>query len=299
MPAAAVAVVQAAVPAPPSAVAAAQAPAGPAPSSAPAPFATPAAPGAAAVAAAGPATAELAVAGSPAASAASASATVVAPPPPPQPGTVRGDLALRAVLDLRLPDPGVAGAPAAAAALALAGIRSAASAQPGARPRTESAPPTLVKQLAAASEAARADPAGPERPTLPSGMGEALVRAVREGAAESVVKPESLADYDLVVGLPLQDQGRPTPARLAVAERRTAAGNATYLRVDAELSHLGPVSVRLSGVDGGPLAITLLADGGGGQALADELPALAASLERLGIVAGLRVASLDEDAAHG
>jgi hypothetical protein len=47
------------------------------------------------------------------------------------------------------------------------------------------------------------------------------------------------------------------------------------------------------------MAITLLADGPGGQALAEALPGLAESLQQLGMVAGLRVASLAADDGHG
>ena len=82
---------------------------------------------------------------------------------------------------------------------------------------------------------------------------------------------------------------------------RLTPGGTAYMvvRVDTELSHLGSISVRLSGLQDGPMAITLLADGPGGQALAEALPGLAESLQQLGMVAGLRVASLAADDGHG
>jgi hypothetical protein len=83
----------------------------------------------------------------------------------------------------------------------------------------------------------------------------------------------------------------PTPARLAVATRSTAGGQeATFVRVDAELSQLGPVSIRLSGpAAGGPIAITLVAEGAAGPALAEHLPQLVEDLRKLGLDAAVRV----------
>lgn len=118
-----------------------------------------------------------------------------------------------------------------------------------------------------------------------------MAPAVREHLAEQVFKPKELADYDRVVPLPLTATQVPTPARLAVATRSVGGGSqATFVRVDAELTRLGPVSIRLSGVDsGGPLAITLIAGPAGGAALADGLPDLIADLHTLGIDAAVRV----------
>jgi hypothetical protein len=217
-------------------------------------------------------------------------------------------VALRAALGLPVPDGEREGTAGVMRAMVLAGLREAA-ASPAApatlaavttRP-TEAAPATLLQRLASVptatlSEDRRASaPATNLSPGLsaPVTLGEAVAHAAREQAAQSVFKPSTMADYDLVMGLPLQADGRPTPARLAVARRAVAGGTATFLRVDAELSQLGPVSVRLSGVEGGALAITLMADGAGGRALAESLPDLAQSLQALGIVAGLRVTTLD------
>jgi hypothetical protein len=203
--------------------------------------------------------------------------------------------ALRALLALSVPDATQDGAPAVMQALALAGVRSSAAAGPAV---------TLLKQLAAAvppapppgvAAAVAAGGAAAGQATLTA----ALVHAVREGSAITLVKPAALADYDLVLGVPLQDQGGAVPTRLAVATRPTAGGTATYLRVDTELSHLGAVSVRLSGIADGPMVITLLADGGGARALAAALPALAQGLHELGLSAGLRVASLAHEDGHG
>jgi hypothetical protein len=76
-----------------------------------------------------------------------------------------------------------------------------------------------------------------------------------------------------------------------VAKRATGGGaSATFLRVDAELSRLGAVSIRLSGADdGGPLAITLVAPPAGAAALADGLPELVGDLRTLGLDAAVRV----------
>ncbi len=201
--------------------------------------------------------------------------------------------ALRTLLTLSVPDATADGAPAVMQALALAGVRSSAAAGPAA---------SLLKHLAAAlppppAEWAAAATGGAS--AAQATLTQALVHAVREGSATTLVKPAALADYDQVLGVPLQDQGVAVPTRLAVASRPTAGGTATYLRVDTELSHLGAVSMRLSGIAGGPLVITLLADGGGARALAAALPALAQGLHELGLIAGLRVASLAGEDGHG
>ncbi len=126
-------------------------------------------------------------------------------------------------------------------------------------------------------------------------MDETVTRTVREHLADQVFKPKDLADYDRVVPLPLSAAQVTTPARLAVASRSTGGGaQATFVRVDAELTRLGPVSIRLSGADsGGPLAITLITSRPSGAALADELPALVADLRALGLDAAVRVVADD------
>jgi hypothetical protein len=127
----------------------------------------------------------------------------------------------------------------------------------------------------------------------------AVAHVMREQAAETVVKPQALVDYDIVLGLPLMVNNQPMPARLAIAERQTSAGTATFLRVDAELTALGPLSVRISGIENGPMAITVLATGPALGALADALPDLSASLRELGLTAGVRIADLAEDLDGG
>lgn len=131
-----------------------------------------------------------------------------------------------------------------------------------------------------------------DRPNEPQPA--AVIRAAREAAAELVFKPAELADYDLVVALPLLAQQQPVPARLAVTSRTTPGGQrAWWLRVDAELSALGAISVRLSGAEGGPIAITIAASAHGGAIISDGLADLASDLDALGIQAGIRVTGLD------
>lgn len=126
-------------------------------------------------------------------------------------------------------------------------------------------------------------------PDAPRAVEAALV-AVREAVAQDLLPPKELADYDRVLALPLADHGRPVPARLAVTTRRTATGGlACWMRVDCELSRLGPVSVRLGSVDAGPVAITLFTTPAAGAALAAGLPALGDDLRALGVDAALRV----------
>ncbi len=121
---------------------------------------------------------------------------------------------------------------------------------------------------------------------------EAAMAAVREVAAQQLFPPVHLADYDRVLGLPLMVAGQPMAARLAVSTRRTADGRtACWLRVDCAMSRLGEVSVRMSGADGGPVAVTLVAAPAAAAELAAALPDLTADLHARGLVAALRVVS--------
>ncbi len=212
-----------------------------------------------------------------------------------------------------IPDAVREGAAGVRRALSLAGVRSspdgAAPANSSAAPATavasaaQAALPGLLRQLAAAlprpessgtaptsaeDAPARGDPADPLG-GVTGALTSALVHTAHEQAGQTVFKPDALADYRLVLSLPLQADGQPTPARLAIGERPGPDGATTYLRVDTELSDLGTVSVRLSGVDGGPLTITLVGSAAGSRALEEALPALVGSLRALGLTAGVRV----------
>jgi hypothetical protein len=197
-----------------------------------------------------------------------------------------------------VPDLARGGATAVLQALALAGVRPRDA---GELPVPKSEPTLLHRLDVPIDESgpirASVDTATRQPPHTP--LDAAVVQIMREQAAETVVKPQSLVDYDVVLGLPLQIQGQPLPARLAVAERQTSGGRATFLRVDAELTHLGPLSVRISGIENGPMAITVLATGPALNALAEALPDLNESLRALGLTAGVRVADLTEDLARG
>jgi hypothetical protein len=197
-----------------------------------------------------------------------------------------------------LPDLARGGATAVLQALALAGVRPRETGEV----IVPKSAPTLLHRLdvpVEQTDAIRATIDSTTRPPHQPQIEAAIAHIMREQAAETVVKPQALVDYDLVLGLPLQVNGQPMPARLAVAERKTSAGTATFLRVDAELTHLGPLSVRISGIEGGPMAITVLGVGPALGALTEALPELNESLRALGLTAGVRVADLIEDLDHG
>jgi hypothetical protein len=197
-----------------------------------------------------------------------------------------------------VPDLARGGATAVLQALALAGVRPRDTSEV-ILPKVE---PTLLHLMAQPVEeidAARASTDSTTRHQQPPLLEQAVVHAMREQAAETLVKPRSLLDYDVVFGLPLTADQQPLPARVAVAERSTSAGTATFLRVDADLSALGPLSVRISGIENGPMAITVLASGAALAALGEALPDLSESLRALGLTAGVRLADLAEDPDHG
>ena len=229
----------------------------------------------------------------PAASVASASSTVNAPLTSATIVTTNATL-----LGTTIPDLERDGVSAAMQALSLAGVRPRQSAEARSAPVESS----LIHRLGALVSAPDLPAQAKEVATRyesPIPIDAAVANVMREQVAETIVKPQALADYDVVLALPMQSQGQPTPARLAVAERQTAGGTATFVRVDAELTHLGPLSVRLSGIEGGPMAITLLGSGPALAALVAALPNLSESLRQLGLTAGLRVADLGEDHPHG
>ena len=203
-----------------------------------------------------------------------------------------------ALLGTAIPDLERDGVSAAMQALSLAGVRPRQSAEA----RSAPVDPPLIHRLgvlASSPDLPAQVKEGVTRHESPIPMDAAVANVMREQIAETVVKPQALADYEVVLALPMHAQGQPTPARLAVAERHTAGGTATFVRVDAELTYLGPLSVRLSGIEGGPMAITLLGTGPALAALAAALPDLSESLRQLGLTAGLRVADLGEDHPHG
>lgn len=183
-------------------------------------------------------------------------------------------------------------------ALALAGVRPRDTSEV-ILPRAEPTLLNLVAQPVEAIDPTRASTDSTMRHQQPPLLEAAVMHVMREQAAETVVKPQSLMDYDFVFGLPLQANNQPLPARLAVAERKTSAGTATFLRVDAELSQLGPLSVRISGIENGPMAITVLAAGPALAALGEALPDLTEALRALGLAAGVRIADLTEDLSYG
>lgn len=208
-------------------------------------------------------------------------------------------LPLLAALLARLPDERSASDPASASIPAtVPGLTPTPDGRPPAGPAFPDEGTASELALPASQTAAEnADPAGEilrhaDHPNEPQPA--AVVRAAREAAAELVFKPAELADYDLVVALPLLAQQQPVPARLAVTSRTTPSGQrAWWLRVDAALSALGPISVRLSGAEGGPIAITIAASAHGGAIISSGLADLAADLDALGIQAGIRVTELD------
>ena len=202
------------------------------------------------------------------------------------------------LLGTTIPDLERDGVSAAMQALSLAGVRPRHSAEARSAPVQSPLIHRLGALVSAPDLPAQTKEVATRHESSPP-MDAAVANVMREQVAETVVKPQALADYNVVLALPMQAQGQPTPARLAVAERHTAGGTATFVRVDAELTHLGPLSVRLSGIEGGPMAITLLATGPALAALVTALPNLSESLHQLGLTAGLRVADLAEDHPHG
>ena len=159
---------------------------------------------------------------------------------------------------------------------------------PGARHQAPPRAPDEALGLPAASTVAT-DPA----PAF-SVTGNELT-AVHEQVARDLLPPPDLTEYDRVLALPLAIAGQPLPARLAVTTRHSANGTqACWMRLDCELSRLGPVSVRLGGVEGAPVAITLVARPAAAAELAAALPQLTHDLHQLGVEAAVRVVAEDE-----
>lgn len=157
----------------------------------------------------------------------------------------------------------------------------------GIRPAGDGSPPITDTPLA---QAARAHLAAPDQV--------AIRAALVDAAATTLMPADDLADYDLVLPLPLQHQGQDIPARIAVTSRRSRDGTPSgWLRVDADLGGLGPISIRLSGHDRS-VAVHLIADGAGHRALGDGLEDLRAALATLDLSAQVRL-SRSSEVAHG
>ena len=180
----------------------------------------------------------------------------------------------------------------AATAGATSASQSASSPVPAGSP--ESQPLARVSLAAlppADGEPETASTVGPSVPEAPSTSSTSTpTTMLRDVVAQDLLPPKDLADYDRVLALPLAVQGQPVPARLAVSARRTADGGlACWMRVDCELSQLGPLSVRLGGADAGPVAITLVTTPAAGPTIAEAITALSDDLRAAGIDAALRV----------
>lgn len=161
----------------------------------------------------------------------------------------------------------------------------------------------LVQALAHAWRSEAEVPAGtaPGVASVVPTAGGDLLPALRQLAAESLLPPQHLQDYDVVLPFPLALAGRPVPARLAI--RRQAGGRtaseAIYLRIDADLVRLGPLSLRLGSAGDGILSLVLVASGRAVEALAAELPDLEADLQQQGLRAHIRVLDQAELDRHG
>ena len=191
------------------------------------------------------------------------------------------------------PDGGREGVPAIMKALSHVGILPRDETKAGVVPREQ----TAMQQLAQAVTASPQEPSDTRAPLVQQTVDQALTVMVREQLAETMFKPQALADYDKVIAVPMFVQQQPTPTRFAIAERKTAAGTATFVRVDTELTSLGPISVRMSGIDGGAVSITIFARGPAQVNLTEALPALSDSLRTLGVTAGIRIADWSDSNA--
>lgn len=145
---------------------------------------------------------------------------------------------------------------------------------------------SLLQQLASLSNDTSQTAASPE-------IAATVVEAARQIGADLLLPPPRLADFDTVLPLVLAQDGAPIPARIAVSRHRRPRGaTATFLRVDAELSALGPISIRCTGVDHLPLAIVLLATGTALRSLNEARDTIVEALREQGLTVSLRVDDL-------
>lgn len=195
-----------------------------------------------------------------------------------------------------IPDPGREGSDGARRALALAGLRPGPAVFDDAIAQT---PRNLATEIPADGKGAGqteelrtllpllADLARQHPANSPP------MQALREAVAESLLPPARLADYDLVVPLTLQQEGRPSPARLAVSHREQGRGEAaTFVRVDLELSRLGRLSLRLNALGDRQLALLILAHPAQLDGLRAASAALREDLRSLGVEASIRIEDL-------
>ena len=141
---------------------------------------------------------------------------------------------------------------------------------------------TLLRRMVDITQSFSADSAAPSH-TL-----------AREILSESLLPPRALADYDLVIPFPLFAQQQPVPARLAMSSRKHGTTEATFMRIDVELSKLGPLSLRFTEVSGNPIGITVLHTPQAHSALHSGIHDLEADLQSQGLEASVRLADYSE-----
>lgn len=126
-------------------------------------------------------------------------------------------------------------------------------------------------------------------------MLESLNAIIQDMSAESIFKPQHLNDYDYILPLLSQHNGETQQARIAIANRAIPGqqASATFLRVDMELSQLGPLSLRMSSGHG-PIIITIFGTGRVLQILSQAVPQLEEDLQGQNIEAHIRIANLLE-----
>ena len=103
-----------------------------------------------------------------------------------------------------------------------------------------------------------------------------------------------MADYDLVVPFPLFAQQQPVPARIALSNRQHGATEAVFMRIDVELSELGPLSLRFTEMSGNPIGITIFHTPRSQAALQHGLDDLRQDLDALGLESSLRLADYSD-----
>ncbi|NRA36588.1 MAG: hypothetical protein HRU15_00465 [Planctomycetes bacterium] len=122
---------------------------------------------------------------------------------------------------------------------------------------------------------------------------ESINSIIQDMNADSFFKPQHLNDYDYVLPLLSQHNGEAQHARIAIANRNIPGQkeSATFLRVDMELSQLGPLSLRMSSGQG-PIIITIFATTPIVRTLSQALPQLEEDLQEQKLDAHIRIADL-------
>ncbi|TVR14382.1 MAG: flagellar hook-length control protein FliK [Planctomycetota bacterium] len=149
---------------------------------------------------------------------------------------------------------------------------------------------SLLKTLASMARALAPD-GSPEQ----AAQRAAMSTMAREVLGEAALPPRGMVDYDLVLPLSLFDRDQAIPIRVGISQRQHGGMNATFLRIDVELSRLGPLSLRFTESPGSPIGLSIFHTPQVRSMLEGGIGDLQADLEAQGLEVFIRLLDMTDE----